>query len=132
MIRRPPRPTRTDTLVPYTPLFRSARQLAPRLLIGATCRSARQVRQAPADGADYAGFGPIFTSTTKTDLPDPLGVGALSEASGTLPLIAIGGIDATTAGDARGAGEHGVAAIGAIWRHPDPLRAAKELVEAVC
>src|SRR3546814_4327731 len=24
MIRRPPRPTRTDTLFPYTPLFRSA------------------------------------------------------------------------------------------------------------
>src|SRR3546814_6915305 len=27
MIRRPPRPTRTDTLFPYTTLFRSARQL---------------------------------------------------------------------------------------------------------
>src|SRR3546814_10460612 len=27
MIRRPPRSTRTDTLVPYTTLFRSARQL---------------------------------------------------------------------------------------------------------
>src|SRR3546814_2676799 len=32
MIRRPPRSTRTDTLVPYTPLFRSLRRLdlAPR------------------------------------------------------------------------------------------------------
>src|SRR3546814_14356672 len=31
MIRRPPRPTRTDTLFPYTTLFRSvaARQLGP-------------------------------------------------------------------------------------------------------
>src|SRR3546814_2730004 len=28
MIRRPPRSTRTDTLVPYTTLFRSIRQLA--------------------------------------------------------------------------------------------------------
>src|SRR3546814_15734673 len=27
MIRRPPRPTRTDPLFPYTTLFRSARQL---------------------------------------------------------------------------------------------------------
>src|SRR3546814_8355068 len=34
MIRRPPRSTRTDTLVPYTTLFRSAR-LFPRAL----CRS---------------------------------------------------------------------------------------------
>src|SRR3546814_19977955 len=29
MIRRPPIATRTDTLVPYTPLFRSPRQRAP-------------------------------------------------------------------------------------------------------
>src|SRR3546814_4360399 len=30
MIRRPPRSTRTDTLFPYTTLFRSARRGAPR------------------------------------------------------------------------------------------------------
>src|SRR3546814_7502189 len=29
MIRRPPRSTRTDTLFPYTPLFRSIRNRAP-------------------------------------------------------------------------------------------------------
>src|SRR3546814_7803804 len=29
MIRRPPRSTRTDTLFPYTTLFRSGRKLAP-------------------------------------------------------------------------------------------------------
>src|SRR3546814_11497155 len=28
MIRRPPRATRTDTLLPYTPLFRSCNELA--------------------------------------------------------------------------------------------------------
>src|SRR3546814_4468902 len=31
MIRRPPRSTRTDTLFPYTTLFRSAQQLPPAL-----------------------------------------------------------------------------------------------------
>src|SRR3546814_11556108 len=31
MIRRPPRSTRTDTLFPYTTLFRSIRRAAPRL-----------------------------------------------------------------------------------------------------
>src|SRR3546814_3924432 len=29
MIRRPPRPTRTDTLYPYTSLFRSAADIGP-------------------------------------------------------------------------------------------------------
>src|SRR3546814_11060684 len=31
LIRRPPRSTRTDTLFPYTTLFRSCRHLVPRL-----------------------------------------------------------------------------------------------------
>src|SRR3546814_1686969 len=48
MIRRPPRSTRTDTLFPYTTLFRSGRRekLAPAALLvaprerGPSCRSA--------------------------------------------------------------------------------------------
>src|SRR3546814_3220290 len=35
MIRRPPRSTRTDTLFPYTTLFRSRRGLALRDILGA-------------------------------------------------------------------------------------------------
>src|SRR3546814_6819181 len=34
MIRRPPRSTRTDTLVPYTPLFRSINMSSPGALLG--------------------------------------------------------------------------------------------------
>src|SRR3546814_9951514 len=34
MIRRPPRSTRTDTLFPYTTLFRSPSMVGPKLLIG--------------------------------------------------------------------------------------------------
>ena len=48
-----------------------------------------------------------------------------------LPLIAIGGITAENAREVLDAGAHGVAVIGAIWRHPDPVSAAKELVAAV-
>src|SRR3546814_5133923 len=35
MIRRPPRSTRTDTLFPYTTLFRSGRQRPPRAVLPA-------------------------------------------------------------------------------------------------
>src|SRR3546814_18336497 len=35
MIRRPPRSTRTDTLFPYTTLFRSARELEVAQAVGA-------------------------------------------------------------------------------------------------
>ncbi|MEX0429096.1 thiamine phosphate synthase [Nocardioides sp. DS6] len=110
---------------------REARRIAPRLLIGATCRDREQVAAAAHDGADYAGFGPLFATQSKSGLPDPFGLGALAAAHGVLPLIGIGGIDAVRAGGARAAGAHGVAVIGGLWRQPDPLVAAKELVTAV-
>src|SRR3546814_19255812 len=40
MIRRPPRSTRTDTLFPYTTLFRSADSISSDALTGACCISA--------------------------------------------------------------------------------------------
>lgn len=109
----------------------AARAMAPTLLIGATCRDRADVAAARAAGADYAGFGPIHATASKAGLPAPLGAASLRAAAGVLPLIAIGGIDAQGAADARAAGAHGVAVIGSIWRHPDPVLAAKELVAAV-
>jgi len=108
-----------------------ARRLAPGLLVGATCRDRDQAVRAAADGADYAGFGPVFATTSKTGLPAPLGTEAVRAAAGILPLIGIGGVDAATARAVREAGAAGVAVIGAIWRQPDPVAAARELVEAV-
>lgn len=108
-----------------------ARRVAPDLVIGATCRDARAVERAADDGATYAGFGPVFATASKPGLPDPLGVAAIGAAVGPLPLIAIGGLDAARARKCRDAGAHGVAVIGALWRHRDPLAAAKELVTAV-
>lgn len=109
----------------------AARADRPELIVGATCRSRADVVRAAAAGADYAGFGPLFATTSKSDLPAPLGVAALAPAVGTLPLIAIGGIGPDTAREARAAGASGVAVIGAIWRQPDPVAAAKELVARV-
>lgn len=109
----------------------AARRIAPALAVGATCRSADAVRQAARDGAVYAGFGPLYATSSKAGLPAPLGVEALAAATGHLPLVGIGGIDAPRARAVRRAGGHGVAVIGSIWRHPDPLTAAKDLVNAV-
>lgn len=108
-----------------------ARRVAPHLVIGATCRDADAVERAAADGATYAGFGPVFATTSKAGLPHPLGVEGIRGAAGVLPLVAIGGIDAARARQCRAAGAHGVAVIGSVWRHPDPVAAAKELVTAV-
>lgn len=108
-----------------------ARRLAPDLLVGATCRDRDQVRQAASEGANYAGFGPVFATASKAGLPAALGPDAVRASVGFLPLVGIGGVDAATAPALRAAGAHGVAVIGAIWRQRDPVAAAKELAEAV-
>lgn len=117
--------------LPLDEARRIADAVTPGLIIGATCRDRAAVEEAAAAGADYAGFGPVFATTSKAGLPDPLGVSAVTEAAGVLPLIAIGGISAESAEPVRAAGAHGVAVIGGLWRQPDPLQAAKELVTAV-
>src|SRR3546814_2793801 len=54
MIRRPPRSTRTDTLFPYTTLFRSAvaRQIYIPLTVGGGVRNCADVRALLSAGAD--------------------------------------------------------------------------------
>src|SRR3546814_14274739 len=47
IIRRPPRSTRTDTLFPYTTLFRSA--------VRGNCRGARNLRDPPPDNRRWRG-----------------------------------------------------------------------------
>src|SRR3546814_6918012 len=56
MIRRPPRSTRTDTLFPYTTLFRSPPRPARADRVGpAACRSAARARSRRAAGRTRSG-----------------------------------------------------------------------------
>lgn len=105
-----------------------ATTVAPDLVVGATCRDRASVERAATDGASYAGFGPVFATSSKAGLPTPLGPDAVAAASGVLPLLAIGGIAVDRVAQVIDAGAHGIAVLGAIWREPDPVRAAKELV----
>lgn len=105
-----------------------ATTVAPHVVVGATCRDRGSVERAAADGAAYAGFGPVFATSSKAGLPAPLGPAAVTAASGVLPLLAIGGISVDRVAQVIDAGAHGIAVLGAIWREPDPVRAAKELV----
>src|SRR3546814_3392485 len=54
MIRRPPRSTRTDTLFPYTTLFRSAAHDQDRLWRKKLGRPGRLVSEPQRDEADHA------------------------------------------------------------------------------
>src|SRR3546814_20363418 len=70
MIRRPPRSTRTDTLFPYTTLFRSERKLA--IAFGDSMASARLERCCralkPLFGVDHRPRGkPIFDASISAE-----------------------------------------------------------------
>src|SRR3546814_18872046 len=56
MIRRPPRSTRTDTLFPYTTLFRAAAGAADGGLCGAPERAGLRPGEHGGDGAGHGGI----------------------------------------------------------------------------
>jgi thiamine-phosphate pyrophosphorylase len=88
----------------------------PGFLVGRSVHSVEGVRQVSAQGgADYLTFGPVRPTRSK---PGVAGVGldALGEvvASTSLPVLALGGIDASSAGAIGRTGAAGMAAIG-FW-----------------
>jgi thiamine-phosphate pyrophosphorylase len=80
------------------------------LLLG---RSAATLEQALAADADYLGVGPVWPTPSKTDAEPPIGLVGLREIAAAVltPIVAIGGIDASNAGDCIRAGAVGVAVI---------------------
>lgn len=92
--------------------------------IGVSVHSEEEAHAARDSGADYLMAGNIFETTTHPGRP-PRGL-ALVEAVARLglPVIAIGGLTAERAGQARDAGAWGVAAISALWHAEDPYAAA--------
>ncbi|MQM24974.1 thiamine phosphate synthase [Glycomyces sp. NEAU-7082] len=112
----------------------AARRILPAdAIIGGTCRDPESARAARRAGATYLGVGPVWGTTTKAGLPQPIGLDGLAAVCEAvdLPVIAIGGITAERAALCREAGAHGVAVVGAIAGAPDPAAATADLLAAV-
>jgi thiamine-phosphate pyrophosphorylase len=105
-----------------------ARRIAPKLVIGVSTHNVAQVEAAVAGGADYLGFGPIFTTRTKQN-PDPVqgldGLRRAVAAAREIPIVAIGGIGPRAAADVYGAGATAICAISAVNDAQDPVVVAK-------
>ncbi|GJL57707.1 MAG: thiamine-phosphate synthase [Nitrospirales bacterium] len=86
------------------------------MLIGVSTHNSEQVRLATAEGADYLGFGPIFSTRTKANHEPVVGIQGLAGVRSltTLPIIAIGGIVPGSVPALRRAGANGVAVASAI------------------
>jgi thiamine-phosphate pyrophosphorylase len=108
---------------------RRARERLPEAILGVSCYDdpSRVVMAAEA-GADYAGVGSVFASTTKPGAARA-GCGAIAEARrrARIPIAAIGGITAANAGEAVAAGANMIAVISALFDAPDVAAAARAL-----
>ena len=76
-------------------------------------RSASTLQQALAADADYLGVGPVWETPSKHDADPAIGLEGLREICDAvdIPVVAIGGIDASNAGACIRAGAAGVAVI---------------------
>jgi thiamine-phosphate pyrophosphorylase len=111
------------------PAPRARRLIGRSKVLGVSAENAAQARAAVADGADYIGASPIFATPTKPAAPPPMGVAGLEELAraSTMPVVAIGGLNAANAASMIRAGAAGVAVVSAIVGAEDVERAAREL-----
>ncbi|HMU55474.1 MAG TPA: thiamine phosphate synthase [Nitrospira sp.] len=99
-------------------------------IIGLSTHNAEQVKQADKLKPNYIGFGPVFKPASKQDHDPVVGVDGLKQARAltTLPVFAIGGIQAEQVPAVMQAGADGVAVISAVLAAPDVRKAVERLI----
>jgi thiamine-phosphate pyrophosphorylase len=107
--------------------------LGPDAIVGLSITHPDQMRRVPWDVVDHLGVGPVISRGVKPDAAEPMGLGGLAKCVrlSRRPVVAIGGIDAATAGACIAAGADGVAVVAAIARAADPEAAARRLKAVV-
>ncbi len=100
--------------------------------IGRSTHSLAQARAAAAEGADYIGFGPLFTTPTKPDYI-PIGLDQLKTLhdSVMLPIFCIGGIKLENLHEIIANGARRVVIVSGLLQAPDIAdyaRAAQQLL----
>jgi thiamine-phosphate pyrophosphorylase len=97
------------------PLGTARGLIGPGKLVGISTHNIEQAIAAEQGGADYIGFGPIFSTCTK-DAGEARGTGLLRQVRDSvgIPVVAIGGINEYNAQQAIEAGADAVAVITAI------------------
>ena len=106
------------------------RALGAGLLLGLSASNVAQAVAAEQSGAGYIGAGPVWATPSKTDADAPIGLDGLRAIADAvaIPVVAIGGVDASNAGDCIRAGAAGVAVI----RAAREARALRRAIDAAC
>ena len=107
--------------------------IGPEPLLGLSITAMADLDASDLAGVDYLGVGPVFATATKADAAPAMGLAGLAavRAACDLPIVAIGGIDATNTAAVIEAGADGVAVVSAICAAPDAGEATREIAEIV-
>jgi len=98
-------------------------------IIGLSVESVQDAIDAEGLDVDYLGISPVFSTNTKTDIAQPLGLEGIKEIKklSSHKLVAIGGINIQNTNDIIKAGADGIAVVSAICSADSPRRASEEL-----
>lgn len=97
-------------------------------IVGASCHDARGI--ARRSGADYVTLGPFADVPGKGAALGAAAFASIARAA-TMPVLALGGIDAATARWAVRAGAHGVAVARAIQGARDPAGETRRILDSL-
>lgn len=113
------------------PLEAARRIVGSGKIVGVSTHTIEQARAAEQDGADYIGFGAIYTGGLK-NVRHAQGLERLREvrAAVRLPIVAIGGITAATVPDVLGAGANAAAIISDVVHAPDITAKVRAILSA--
>ncbi len=113
------------------PLSEGRKLIGPGKIIGISTSSVETAREAEDGGADYIGFGPVYTGGLKNiDAKRARGLDLLARvrASVKSPIVAIGGITEQTVPDVLSAGADAAAIITDVVKAPDIAAKIKSIL----
>lgn len=95
-------------------------------LVGVSCHSLDEAKEAEKAGANYIFLGPIYETPSKKNFGPPQGLNKLDKACSVvrIPVLAIGGVNEENTRECLRAGAAGVAAIRMFQEETDPTQLA--------
>jgi thiamine-phosphate pyrophosphorylase len=102
-------------------------------LIGVSLHSITEAESIDPAAVDYAIAGPAFETPSKPGYGPEIGRKGLSEiaAAARVPILAIGGLNATRAAEVLAVGPAGIAVMGGVMRAVDPGQEVRALLAIV-
>jgi len=115
------------------PIDIARRILGPDRIIGISVSTVDEAIEAENGGADYLAISPVWSTKTKINTPEEVGLEGIDRIRKVtdLPLVGIGNIKVENAKSVISAGCNGIAVVSAIMSAPDPELAARKLLRTI-